>query len=395
MGSASNFHLQANTSIAGDFATATDLLKFTGSTNRISFGVPVDFSAGFAPGAVLDLAGAAPLLSLSETDQVDPAGRYRWAGAGGNFQLQKALTAAWATSEVLWEYDSTTSYLVLSKNLDLQHTAPQLRFTETDQVDPAGRYRLYANGQNFTLARSLGVNWASNEMIWQYDGALTTLVVAAVTKFTNAPVILENANPQLRLYESDQTAPAGQYRFISSGDLFFCQRALTANFDTSTTIWQYDGSLGTPLFTIANMAQIGSVSINRTSGAFGAMTAGRIGRADAGDLDLMPGDAATFVQFRNFAGTLNGRFDAPGVTAPAQTYSVVTKEKGDVRYTAISSQRYKQESSADAAALLVAFDQLALKGWIWGGEPPEGDERLGSPASGSSPRKWTRSSPRP
>jgi hypothetical protein len=190
MASAGNFHIQANTALAGDFSTAADILKFTGSTNRISFGYPVDFTGGFSPGQSLELAGAAPSLLLTETDQVDPAGRYRWAGVGGNLQLQKALTAAWATSEILLDY-------------------------------------LPASGFVFSKPATF-----------------------------NAVVKLTSTTPQLQLLESDMVAPAGQYRHIVSVDTLFCQRALTADFATSKTIWSYDGATGGP-FRIDGSIEVG------------------------------------------------------------------------------------------------------------------------------------------
>jgi hypothetical protein len=55
---------------------------------------------------------------------------------------------------------------------------------------------------------------------------------------------LSSISPLLRFTETDQVKPAGQYRHYLSGDVYYFQRALTADHVTNTTVWSYTGSTG-------------------------------------------------------------------------------------------------------------------------------------------------------
>jgi len=62
---------------------------------------------------LLEEAGNAPEYRLTETDQTDPAGRFRLLDSGDAFSLERALTAAWATSTKFLVVDGATSSVAL------------------------------------------------------------------------------------------------------------------------------------------------------------------------------------------------------------------------------------------------------------------------------------------
>lgn len=72
---------------------------------------------------------------------------------------------------------------------------------------------------------------------------------------------------------------------------------------------------------------------------------------------------------------------SPNGTSSPSAQTVITREKGDVRFAAISSRRFKEKIGL-AGKLAHLFDKLTPKRWTWGGEVPEGDERRGAPGLG-------------
>ena len=57
--------------------------------------------------------------------------------------------------------------------------------------------------------------------------------------------------------------------------------------------------------------------------------------------------------------------------------SVITRTRGDARYQAISSQRFKEEIKDATVNALNIIKKLKPKQWKWGGDVPDGDERRG------------------
>jgi hypothetical protein len=90
------------------------------------------------------------------------------------------------------------------------------------------------------------------------------------------------------------------------------------------------------------------------------------------------GDGAFF--FRDVGGTLLARIDDTGTAAPTAD-TLMTRQKGDARYAAISSHRFKAEIEV-ADGLVPLFGRLVPKSFIWGGEVPKVDERYGTPGLG-------------
>ena len=60
-----------------------------------------------------------------------------------------------------------------------------------------------------------------------------------------SPYTISGTAPELRLEETDQTAPAGRYRVLVSGDAFYIQRAASASWGSATDLLQLssDGSM--------------------------------------------------------------------------------------------------------------------------------------------------------
>ena len=80
--------------------------------------------------------------------------------------------------------------------------------------------------------------------------------------------------------------------------------------------------------------------------------------------------------FTNTAAMM-ARVEPIGTSAPSE-YTVMTRDKGDLRYGVVSSRRYKEDiEDADETRLVRAFDRLRIRDWIWGGETPPEDERHG------------------
>lgn len=53
-------------------------------------------------------------------------------------------------------------FLRFVKGLEIRSNAPELRVTELDQTDPAGRYRAVLDADEWSFQRALSANWATN-----------------------------------------------------------------------------------------------------------------------------------------------------------------------------------------------------------------------------------------
>ena len=229
----------------------------------------------FTAGARIE--NTTPDLRFADTDLADPAGRFRFFGEGDTFSLQRAVTANWGATSTIWSYtggstDVLTVYkaIVLSGNsLTVTHTAPAFYLTESDQIDPAGRFRFYTSGNIFSFQRATSAAWGSATSIWSYDGTALALSIGSSTTFTTTTTI-ESTTPTLRFLETDATSPAGQYSFqgASTGDFFF-HRYTAANWGSGSIIWNYDTATASfntvPLTKLATTG--GVVEIGNTSGA--------------------------------------------------------------------------------------------------------------------------------
>lgn len=96
---------------------------------------------------------------------------------------------------------------------------------------------------------------------------------------------------------------------------------------------------------------------------------------------LIGGNETCFVQDGERVAKITARDDIAG------GLTIITKEKGDDRYMASSSIRYKDEigiipDTELESKLLDAFDMFDISSWKWGGEIKKDDERLGKQGIG-------------
>lgn len=104
---------------------------------------------------------------------------------------------------------------------ELTGPAPTLRFNETDQTDPAGRYQIQVDADIWALQRAATVSWGSVTDLLTVDENAGALAVT-----------LSGSEPELRLVESAQTDPAGRWRLRGEGDRLYFEQAATASWAT-------------------------------------------------------------------------------------------------------------------------------------------------------------------
>jgi hypothetical protein len=86
------------------------------------------------------------------------------------------------------------------------------------------------------------------------------------------------------------------------------------------------------------------------------------------------------IEFHDSVNTSIAEISPAGTSSP-KTTTVITRTKGDTRYQAVSSLRFK-EHVFEAEDLAELFGNLQPCGWVWGGEVPEDDERRGTDGIG-------------
>ena len=87
---------------------------------------------------VWEITGAAPEYRLTETDQADPAGRWRWRVEGDISYFERATTAEWAADEDWITFDKANETLILGKAT----TINSLITFDTGAVITAGSYQI-------------------------------------------------------------------------------------------------------------------------------------------------------------------------------------------------------------------------------------------------------------
>lgn len=103
---------------------------------------------------IKELAGPSPEFRLTETDQTDPAGRWRLRLNDDILSIDRAATAEWGTFTSPITLDSAGIATLSSAN-------PRLRFAETDQTDPAGRFQLAVTLDQMVISRATAANFAT------------------------------------------------------------------------------------------------------------------------------------------------------------------------------------------------------------------------------------------
>jgi len=99
---------------------------------------------------------------------------------------------------------------------DIQATAQvELRLTELEQTDPAGRFRLLVNGDQLLLQRAASALWATATTIMTLDGA-TGALLGPLTIVRGADGVLtvtqneDGASVQVAIFQGDRATPTDE-----------------------------------------------------------------------------------------------------------------------------------------------------------------------------------------
>jgi hypothetical protein len=332
------------------------------------------------------ISDAAPLLWFKETDQTAPEGYYRMGVQSDIFTLQRAVSADFVIAENVWiargnaavkslEVPSPYFFHVSGGLTQVSGATPTIRFLETDAISPLGRWRIAGYGGGaLSIARATAADFSA-ETNYLLFGFTPDVMAAAVPLTINTT---SNINFQASVGASPtdlskhlSLSPAGYGFSITASQLNYVAGSTGAlhSFWTSST----------KRFEIG--ANAGGVA-NATTYCDAHMAIPPTGALIFGDFNdrfqRFSGGEFTFFKANNII----GQVELPGTSAP-QSYSIITKEKGDARYASVSSQRYKEAvESVDEAELAAVFDNLTLRQWTWGGELAEDDERTGSAGLG-------------
>ncbi|MDD4984186.1 MAG: hypothetical protein PHQ43_00155 [Dehalococcoidales bacterium] len=92
--------------------TGTPHIDWDNSEQRIVFSHPIEATS-------IIIRTAEDTLYLTESDQTDPAGQWRWDANGNAVYFQHALTAAWGTNENWYTFDKPNELITFGKNVAL------------------------------------------------------------------------------------------------------------------------------------------------------------------------------------------------------------------------------------------------------------------------------------
>lgn len=191
--------------------------------------------------------------------------------------------------------------------INLENPAPQIRFTETDQEDPAGRWRFVANAGTFYLGRAnVAGGWPSEQQVWVINenftptrftvNALYDFHVPAKAVFGSTTVVGETLANHFRLKEAAGTTGIS---VIARSDTTGFYLLLTDSGDA-------DGSFN----------DLRPFSLNKTTGAVAINTSLSVGGSglsgDGSGLTALNASQLTSGTVPN--GRLAGNYDFNGLT---------------------------------------------------------------------------------
>ena len=147
---------------------------------------------------------------------------------------------------------------------NIENAAPWIDFRETDQTLPAGKVRIYANGDTWQIEKN-------TVTAGDYSTSVTSLRVNANGSLTSlSPSLnLETSAPIIDFRETTQTLPAGKFRIIGNGDTFALEKntvtagdystnvqSILVNADGTTTVNFAPGSVSTAALADASVSQV-------------------------------------------------------------------------------------------------------------------------------------------
>ena len=123
----------------------------------------------------LEIYGSTPELRSTESDQTDPAGRYRWLGSADSYSLQRALTANWATSQEIFTYDQATGSIVITNRVQSATTGSINIFAgrQSTPVIYGGHASFYGHGHATYPGAAVFLTSVANGQSEQVAGQLT------------------------------------------------------------------------------------------------------------------------------------------------------------------------------------------------------------------------------
>ena len=284
-----------------------------------------------------ELRGASPDYRARETDQVAPAGMWRWRYEGDVAILQRATVADWSAAEDWITADKPGEQLIIGKGLVLTTEDAVVGVTtiltldhNTTGVVAAGLgtgldFAIETSTTDSVLAGSIDVVWTdvthatrtSDMVFYTVNSGVTTEMLRL--DGSRAAVLINTAAPTLEFRDSDEADPVGSYRIRVTGANLDVAMARTADFATVT--WLYSLShVNKSIVMYANDGAGNDWNFNFIAGD----TAGSQALFDIGGVSSAT-HAGIGMTIGNSAGANVGRFTLTNFAATAiATWSNVT-----------------------------------------------------------------------
>ncbi len=285
-----------------------------------------------------------------------PTGFKRWNDTTNNSPVASSFGAALTFSR------SSSAYAWIAARLQRTNLnqVPQFYVKSTDGAGNVGSWSELLHTRNFADTVGNIENIGRIRLI-KGNGALNGIQFhnenwrIGVNDTTNLITVVSNGSAVARFDEGTDAFSGATVITRSIGDLRYQQSSTL-----KSTIEGY-----------TNLAKLRLVKGTGVSNGVQFHTDGwRIGLNDTSNLITVISNDNTVARFEE------------GTSAPSAT-SVITRSIGDLRYAAISSQRFKEAIfNANERELSKIFDKLNPKTFWWGKELPKDDPRYGTSALG-------------
>lgn len=200
--------------------------------------------------------------------------------------------------------------------------------------------------------------------------------------------------PTLQISDTDQTLPAGRWRWRGSEGALIMERSTSGNFSAAQTVMTFEaaGFITFPRVTTfssavtlgTDVALGGKIDFGSRAAATRAdlskhvdLWGGSYGVSITADsLNFVKPPSARFYFVDASTGDVEAQINPAGVAAP-NALVVMTREKGDNRYAPISSSRRWKRDIHDAG--LIDISQIAVRSYVMerDGHPMQGRRTIG------------------
>lgn len=152
------------------------------------------------------------------------------------------VLAALSMSSMDWllPQDMSSTLRLLGGDFWVMSGTPTTYLTETDQTDPAGRYRLRVSGDVFTLDRALTAGWASVRNILTWDEGNNTLTLQNPKSTASIAELLAGSTLASEAYLKMTAAAAGGTLLVQIGDG-------TASYKNAVSLTKTRAAFGVPI----------------------------------------------------------------------------------------------------------------------------------------------------